>query len=210
DWSYSPPHPVVARDSYEAKILKDRLNLPSNYYENGNFPSVPRHAHDVLASNLDDSKSNGIIKKFLKILVLEIGEQNFDDAASKFCFTFIEWQHVLWMRINKLFEDLQRRVKNDEIDKIFAAMTVRDVQKVWQQFLININIPAICEDSTIANNFKKLLSDVVHTQAIFFNLNNDLYTINLNVLTLSSWNVASSIDLSHYNFMAQRGPEAIE
>ncbi|CAG8787845.1 16652_t:CDS:1, partial [Cetraspora pellucida] len=96
----------------------------------------------------------------------------------------------------------------NEINKIFAAMTARDVQKVWQQFLININIPAICEESTIINNFEKLLSDVVcaglwaikffqskDAQAIFFNLNNDLYTINLNVLTLSDWNVASSIDL---------------
>ncbi|CAG8812534.1 4788_t:CDS:2, partial [Cetraspora pellucida] len=176
DWSYSPPRSVVARDSYEAEILKDRLNLPPNYCEDGNFPLVPCHAHDVPASFTKNGRNM---------------------SSKQLC--------------------------DDEIDKIFATMTARDVQKVWQQFLVNINIPAIREDSTIANNFEKLLSDVVRAglwvinffqpkdaQAIFFNLNNDLYTVNLNVLTLSGWNVASSIDLSHYNFTAQKGPEAIE
>ncbi|CAG8753847.1 14072_t:CDS:2, partial [Cetraspora pellucida] len=126
DWSYSPSCPVEARDTYEAEILKDRLNLLPNYYEDGNFSSVLHRAYDVPASftkdgrnisfrqlceNLDDSKSNAVIKKFLKILVPEIGDQNFDDAASKFHSIFIECQHVLWTRINKLFEDLQRRAK---------------------------------------------------------------------------------------------------
>jgi hypothetical protein len=46
-------------------------------------------------------------------------------------------------------------------------------------------------------------------QTIFFNLNNDLYTVNLNVLTISEWNVATSIDLSRYNFNTQRGAELI-
>ncbi|CAG8770553.1 17752_t:CDS:2, partial [Cetraspora pellucida] len=255
-----------ARDTYKAEILKDGLNLLPNYYEDGNFPSVPWHAHNILVSfikngrnmsskqlyeyyainnefpkwindlfrgelhalfiqcrNLDDSKSNAVIKKFLKILVPEIDDQNFDDAASRFHSIFIECRHVLWTRINKLFEDLQRRAKSNEINKIFAAMTARNVQKVWQQFLVNINISAICEKSTITNNFEKLLSDVVHAglwtinffqpkdaQAIFFNLNNNLYTVNLNVLTPSGWNVASSIDLSCYNFTVQKGPEAIK
>ncbi|CAG8638125.1 6710_t:CDS:2, partial [Scutellospora calospora] len=220
DWSYSPPRPTEARDNYESEILKDGLNLPQVYFEDGKFPSVPRRAHDVPASftkhgrtmsskeicnyytinkefprwindlfrgemhalfircrNLDDPKTNGIIKKFLKILVPEIGEQNFDDAALKFRSTFIEWRH----------------------------------------FLVNINIPAIREESTISNNFEKLLTDVVRAgiwalisynqkdaQIIFFNLNNDLYTVNMTILTLSGWNVATSIDLSRYNFTAQR------
>ncbi|CAG8668933.1 7454_t:CDS:1, partial [Scutellospora calospora] len=103
------------------------------------------------------------------------------------------------------------------IDKIFATITARDVQKVWQQFLVNINIPAIRDDSTVSNNYEKLLTDIVRAgiwainfynlkdaQAVFFNLNNDLYTVNLNVLTLSDWNVATSIDLSRYNFNIQR------
>ncbi|CAG8458538.1 6387_t:CDS:2, partial [Scutellospora calospora] len=50
--------------------------------------------------------------------------------------------------------------KGNEIDKIFATITARDIQKVWQQFLVNINIPAIRDDSTISNNFEKLLTDV--------------------------------------------------
>ncbi|CAG8753809.1 986_t:CDS:1, partial [Cetraspora pellucida] len=69
------------------------------------------HALFIQFRNLDDSKSNAVIKKFIKILVPEIGDQNFDDAASKFRSTFIECRHVLWTRINKLFEDLQRRAK---------------------------------------------------------------------------------------------------
>ncbi|CAG8834120.1 7282_t:CDS:1, partial [Racocetra persica] len=59
------------------------------------------HALFIRCRNLDDSKSNRIIKKFLKILVPEIGEQNFDDAASKFRSTFTEWRHVLWNKIIK-------------------------------------------------------------------------------------------------------------
>ncbi|CAG8462269.1 10918_t:CDS:2 [Cetraspora pellucida] len=103
------------------------------------------HALFIRCRNLDDAKANGIIKKFLKILVPEIEEQNFDDA-----------------------------------------------------FLININIPAIREDSNDSNNFEKLLLDVVcvgvwtlsfydpkNAQVVFFNLNNDLYMVNLNVLTVS-------------------------
>ncbi|CAG8627872.1 17892_t:CDS:2, partial [Cetraspora pellucida] len=196
DWSYSPLHPVVARDSYEAEIFKDRLNLPPDYYEDENFPSVLCCAHDVPAS-------------FIK---------NRRNMSSRQLCEYYAVNNDEDQQIVRGFAE-----KSEKIDKIFAAIMVRDVQKVWQQFLVNINIPAIYEDSTIANNFEKLLSDVVYAglwaiiffqpkdaQAIFFNLNNNLYTVNLNVLTLSSWNVASSIDLSRYNFMAQRGPEAIE
>ena len=80
---------------------------------------------------------------------------------------------------------------------------------MWAQFLVNIDVDAIHNESGGANNFKKLLTNVVHigiwalnfyelknAQVIFFNLNNDLYMINLNVLTLSGWNVATSIDLN--------------
>ena len=69
------------------------------------------HALFIRCRNLDDSKYNGVIKRFLKILVPEIGEQNFDEAASKFCSTFIEWRHVLWLKVNKLFLELQKRAK---------------------------------------------------------------------------------------------------
>ncbi|CAG8830896.1 4225_t:CDS:1, partial [Cetraspora pellucida] len=57
DWSYSPPHSVEARNTYKAEILKDGLNLPPNYYEDENFPSVLRHAYDVLASFIKDRRN---------------------------------------------------------------------------------------------------------------------------------------------------------
>ncbi|CAG8845390.1 43950_t:CDS:1, partial [Gigaspora margarita] len=50
DWSYSPPSSAEARDNYENELLKDGLNLPRAYFENGNFPCVPRRAHDVPVS----------------------------------------------------------------------------------------------------------------------------------------------------------------
>ncbi|CAG8781310.1 6473_t:CDS:1, partial [Gigaspora rosea] len=84
-----------------------------------------------------------------------------------------------------------------------------DVQKVWHQFLVNIDIEAIHGESNGSNDFELSLLNVVHVgiwavnfydpkdaQLLFYNLNNDLYTVNLNVLTVSGWNVATSIDLS--------------
>jgi hypothetical protein len=69
------------------------------------------HALFIRCRNLDDARTNGVIKKFLKILIPEIGEQNFNAIALKFRSTFIEWLHVLWSRINGLYEDLQKRAK---------------------------------------------------------------------------------------------------
>ncbi|CAG8853398.1 40725_t:CDS:2, partial [Gigaspora margarita] len=119
------------------------------------------HALFIRCRNLDDAKANGIIKKFLKFFVLEMGEQIFEDAASKLRSNFIEWRHTLWNRISKLFVELQKRAK-------------RKMPKM-----------------------------------VFFNLNNDLYTVNLNVLTLNGWNVAISIDLSKYHFNAQKGADIV-
>ncbi|CAG8809515.1 16904_t:CDS:2, partial [Racocetra fulgida] len=143
--------------------------------------------------------------------------QNFDDAASKFCSTFIEWHHVLWNKIIRLYEELQIRAKSDDIQAIFAKINADDIEKVWHQFLINIDIAAIRDESNGSNNFERLLLDVVRNgiwaltyykqkpaQAVFVNLNNDLYTVNLNVLTISGWNVGTSIDLSRYTFNGQK------
>ena len=47
-------------------------------------------------------------------------------------------------------------------------------------------------------------------QLLFFNLNNDLYTVNLNILTISGWNAATSIDLSQFTFTAQSGANLIQ
>ncbi|KAF0482716.1 hypothetical protein F8M41_023380 [Gigaspora margarita] len=177
------------------------------------------HALFIRCRNLDDAKANGIIKKFLKFLVPEMGEQIFEDAASKLRSNFIEWRHTLWNRISKLFVELQKRAKsNDDLNKLFAKVTANDVQRVWQQFLVNIDIPAIRNEHNDSNKFENLLLDMVcvgvwalnvyeqkNVQTVFFNLNNDLYTVNLNVLTLNGWYVATSIDLSKYHFNAQKG-----
>ncbi|RIB12063.1 hypothetical protein C2G38_2201709 [Gigaspora rosea] len=152
------------------------------------------HALFIRCRNLDDAKSNAIIKKFIKILVSEIGDQDFDDAASKF-----------W-------------AKSYEINDLFANLTADDVQKEWHQFLVNIDIEAIHGKSNSSNDFELLLLNVVRVgiwvvnfydpkdaQSLFYNLNNDLYTVNLNVLTVSGWNVTTSIDLSRYTFHGNKG-----
>ncbi|CAG8847719.1 43472_t:CDS:2, partial [Gigaspora margarita] len=87
------------------------------------------HVLFIHCRNLDDAKSNAIIKKFLKILVPEIGEQIFDNAALKFRSTFIEWWHILWTKINKLFTNLQTRAKSDDINALFANISADDVRK---------------------------------------------------------------------------------
>ncbi|KAF0453647.1 hypothetical protein F8M41_001700 [Gigaspora margarita] len=102
---------------------------------------------------------------------------------------------------------------SDDINALFANISADDVRKVWHQFLVNIDIATIHSESNGSNDFEKSLLDVVHAgiwainfydsknaQTLFFNLNNDLYTVNLNVLTLSGWNVTTSIDLSRYTF----------
>ncbi|KAF0381787.1 hypothetical protein F8M41_012054, partial [Gigaspora margarita] len=139
DWSYLPPLSAEPRDDYEFELHKDEYpdSLISGIFHcssNEKFPKsrsldilidgneeFPKwvaelfrnelHALFIRCRNLDDAKSNAIIKKFLKILVPEIGEQIFDDAASKFRSTFIEWRHILWTKINKLFTNLQTRAK---------------------------------------------------------------------------------------------------
>ncbi|CAG8807658.1 43799_t:CDS:2 [Gigaspora margarita] len=72
------------------------------------------------------------------------GEQIFEDAASKLHSNFIEWCHTLWNRISKLFVELQKRAK-----------------RVWQQFLVNIDIPAIRNEHNDSNKFENLLLDIV-------------------------------------------------
>lgn len=69
------------------------------------------HALFIRCRNLDDPKTNGIIKRFLKLLVPEMGVQMSDEMAVKFRSIFTEWRHVLWTRITTLFEDLQKRVE---------------------------------------------------------------------------------------------------
>ncbi|CAG8801156.1 7810_t:CDS:2, partial [Cetraspora pellucida] len=208
DWSYSPPHPVEARDTYEAEILKDGLNLPPNYYKDGNFPSVPRRAHNVPASFIKKGRNmsskqlceyyaiNNEFSKWINDLfrgelhALFIRCRNLDDSKSNAHQNFVPPLLNGGMFFGQGLTNCLRICREEQ--------KARDVQKVWQQFLVNINIPAIREESTITNNFEKLLSDVVRAglwainffqpkdaQAIFFNLNNDLYTVNLNVLTLS-------------------------
>jgi hypothetical protein len=42
-------------------------------------------------------------------------------------------------------------------------------------------------------------------QVFFYNLNNDLFTINLDLPTTRGWNVATSMNLNCYNFTASKG-----
>ncbi|CAG8829303.1 40762_t:CDS:2, partial [Gigaspora margarita] len=168
-------------------------NLCADYVAHKEFPKWVTelfrnelHVLFIHCRNLDDAKSNAIIKKFLKILVLEIGEQIFDDAVSKFHSTFIEWRHILWTKINKLFTNLQTRTKSDDINALFVNISANDVSNDFEKSLLDI----VCAGIWAINFY-----DPKNAQILFFNLNNDLYTVNLNVLTLSSWNVATSINL---------------
>ncbi|CAG8844328.1 26455_t:CDS:1, partial [Gigaspora margarita] len=47
DWSYLPPLLAEPRDDHEFELLKDGLNLPPAYFENGKFPFVQQRSHDV-------------------------------------------------------------------------------------------------------------------------------------------------------------------
>ena len=47
----------------------------------------------------------------------------------------------------------------------------------------------------------------IKDQSLFYNLNNDLYTVNLNVITTKEWNVATSMNLNLYKFNV---PKAID
>ena len=92
--------------------------------------------------------------------------------------------------------------------------------KVWQQFIANLNIAEIRQKN---ENFDKSLRDVIcaglwalhyylnkDAQAIFYNLNNDLYTVNLDVSTSKGWNIATSIRLELYDFNAPKGDALVE
>jgi hypothetical protein len=52
-----------------------------------------------------------------------------------------------------------------------------------------------------------LSQEEIKDQTLFYNLNNDLYTVNLDVITTKEWNVATSMTLDLYKFNA---PKAIE
>ena len=44
----------------------------------------------------------------------------------------------------------------------------------------------------------------IKDQSLFYNLNNDLYTVNFNVIITKEWNVATSINLNLYKFNASK------
>ncbi|CAG8842862.1 1843_t:CDS:1, partial [Racocetra persica] len=48
----------------------------------------------------------------------------------------------------------------DNITILFATINANNVEKVWHQFLVNIDIAAIHDESKGSNDFEKLLLDV--------------------------------------------------
>ncbi|CAG8840100.1 36641_t:CDS:2, partial [Gigaspora margarita] len=154
DWSYLPPLLAKPQDNYEFELHKDGLNLLPAYFENGKFPFVQQQSHDIpiylpsiekAVSRLLDFENFHCLSnekfpksKSLDILIDEIGEQIFDDAASKFCSTFID----------------------DDINALFANISADDMQKVWRQFLVNIDIATIYSESNGSNDFEKSLLDI--------------------------------------------------
>lgn len=107
-----------------------------------------------------------------------------------------------------------------DIDDIIANLSREDVNRIWQQFTANIDIAKTRRRN---NDFDKALRNVVcaglfalsygdvkDAQSLFFNLNNDLYTVNLNIITNKGWNVANSMSLEYYRFNAPKGSVLIE
>ena len=109
---------------------------------------------------------------------------------------------------------------SDDFKVIISNLTSDDIIKTWQQFIASLNIAEIRRKN---ENFDKSLRNIIcaglwalhyysnkDTQALFYNLNNDLYTVNLDVSTSKGWNIATSMKLDLYDFNAQKGNALIE
>lgn len=102
---------------------------------------------------------------------------------------------------------------------LIQELTTDDVTKIWNQFTSSIDVTKTRRKN---KGFDKALRNVVcaglwalhyrnstEARKFFFCLNNDLYTVNLNVLTSKGWNVATSMKLDLYQFQAPNGAALI-
>ena len=109
---------------------------------------------------------------------------------------------------------------SDDFKVIISNLTSGDIIKTWQQFTASLNVAEIRRKN---KNFDKSLRDVIcadlwtlhyylnkDAQALFYNLNNNLYTVNLDVSTSKGWNIATSMKLDLYDFNAPKGDAIIE
>ena len=99
-------------------------------------------------------------------------------------------------------------------------LTFSNVMKTWQQFISHLDIAKTRQNN---EDFDKSLRNVLcaelwalshysikASQSIFYNSNNDLYTINLELSTNKGWNIATSMNLNLYNFNVQKGNTLFE
>ena len=72
---------------------------------------VELYALFIRCWNLDDPKSNTIIKNFLKIIIPRIDKNTLEKASKKFQNNFLEWRHVLWVQVANTHKILKERAQ---------------------------------------------------------------------------------------------------
>ena len=108
---------------------------------------------------------------------------------------------VIYLLILKTLLNFFFLLFSDDFKVIISNLTSGDIIKTWQQFTASLNVAEIRRKN---KNFDKSLHDIIcaglwalhyysnkDAQALFYNLNNDLYTVNLDISTSKGWNIAT-------------------